>query len=159
MITPAVRTTVSVVTIALALSATLAVGACSRAGSPSTWDGTAAAPDGRVTIDFENEAQTYVDVYLVGELREWRLGRVAPGVHTRLRVPERELAATTGFIRLAVLANTLPATRLARDPRATLTIAQPVTQLLEQRWVFRQTPLASPEIFSARARASMGQSR
>src|SRR3954470_22312374 len=99
MITPYARTAVSVVTLAIGLSGTLTLGACHRAASPVTWNGRAATPDGRVTIDFENEAQTYVDVYLLGELREWRLGRVAPGAHTRLSVPERELSETSGFVR------------------------------------------------------------
>jgi len=153
MITPSVRNSVSLVTLTLGLSGALTLGACSRAGSPVTQNGAVATPDGRVTIDFENEAQTYVDVYLVGEWREWRLGRVAPGAHTRLRLPARELATTSGYVRLAVLANAAQTTQAAKDPRATFTIAQPLAQLPEQRWVFRQTPLASPEILALRARA------
>lgn len=150
MSTPNVRGRVSIVTLALALSGTVTLGACRPVASPVTWNGATVTSDGRVAIDFENEALTYVDVYLIGEQREWRLGRVGPGVHTKLRVPERELAASSGFVRLAVLANASQSSQVARDPRATFTIAQPVGSLFEQRWLFRQTPLASPEILPRR---------
>jgi hypothetical protein len=32
-----------------------------------------------LTIRFDNAAQSYVDVYLIGQQREWRLGRVEAG--------------------------------------------------------------------------------
>jgi len=152
MNTPEFRRSVSVVTVTLAVGALLALGGCRRSAAPVTWNGPSATADGRVTIDFANEAPTYVDVYLVGELREWRLGRVAPGAHTRLRLPltDDELSQMSGFVRLAVLASSVQSQQAARDPRATTTIAQPVGLLLEHQWVFRQTPLAAPEIFSKR---------
>src|SRR5262245_47749452 len=101
MNTSLVRAPVSIVTIAIALM----LGACSRAASLDTPSGALGTPDGRVIIDFVNEGQAPVDVYLISEYREWRLGRVAPGVHTRLPIPARELSTTSGFVQLAALAD------------------------------------------------------
>jgi len=154
MITSAFRATVSVVTLATALSATITLGACSHAATPNTWNGAVATPDGRVTIDFVNEAQAPVDVYLIGDVREWRLGRVAPGAHTTLAIPARELSATTGFVRLAVLSDAPFSQQAAREPRATTTMAQPVVALLGQRWTFRPRQLMSAEIFGERVNAA-----
>ena len=103
-----------------------------------------------LAIRFDNEAQTYVDVYLIGEQREWRLGRVGPGALATLRIPEEAITATSGLVRLGVLANTLYSAQAARDPRTTFTIAQPVSQLLTQRWAFWQRQSGPAEIFGAR---------
>jgi len=99
---------------------------------------------------FENEAQTYVDVYLIGERQEWWLGRVAPGARATLRIRDEALTTESGFVKLAVLADAPRSLQAARDPRATFSLAEPAPQLLAQRWTFRKTPLASPEIFGAR---------
>lgn len=148
MITPANRLTVSAISLA-ALTITLALGACARGPVPMTWDGAAVAAGDRTTIRFENEAETYVDVYLIDERREWWLGRVAPGARTTLRIKDEALTSTSGYVRLAVLANAPLTLQAARDPRATFTIAQPGASLLAQRWTFRHLQLASPEIFGA----------
>ena len=148
MITPAGRLTVSVISIA-ALSATLALGACARGPAPIAWEGAPVVAGDRTTIRFENEAETYVDVYLIGETREWWLGRVAPGARTTLRIKDVALTTTSGYVRLAVLPNAPLTVQAARDPRATLTIAQPGVSLLSQRWTFRKTQLTAPEIFGA----------
>ena len=143
MNTPAIRAAVSFIS----LTVTLALGACARTASPSTWDGPTATPERAPAIRFENEAETYVDVYFVGEQREWWLGRVAPGALAMLRIPDATWFQTSGYVRLAVLAGVPRSGQAARDPRATLTIAQPPMSLLAQRWAFRKTALASPEIF------------
>ena len=144
MITPAGRLAVSMIFLA-----TLALGACARTPTPLTWEGAPVVPGDRTTIGFENEAETYVDVYLVGETREWWLGRVAPGARTTLRIRDVALTETSGYVRLAVLPNSRLTVRASRDPRATLTIAQPGASLLSQRWTFRKTELSAPEIFGA----------
>ena len=149
MITPAGRLTVS----AISLAATLAAGACARRPAPTTWDGTATTTDQGATIRFVNEAETYVDVYLVGETREWWLGRVAPGARTTLRIGDEVLKAPAGYLRLAVLAASLRTMQASRDPRATLTIAQPRQSLLDQRWTFRQSQVTAPELFGAPVRS------
>jgi hypothetical protein len=53
-------------------------------------------------------------------------------------------------MRLAVLEGARLSMQAALDPRATLTIAQPAASMLSQRWTFRSTQFASPEIFGAR---------
>jgi len=153
MNTSAVRATVSFVTHTLALSAMVSIAACSRAGSPDTWSGPLATPGGRFTIRFDNEAPTYVDVYLVTDQREWRLGRVAPGARTALRLPEQSLTAS-GFVRLAVLADAQYSVQAAHDPRAVFTIAQPASQLLSQQWTFLAKPLASAQVFGTTAKST-----
>ena len=148
MITTAGRLTVSVIS----LAATLALGACAGRPSPTTWGGTPATTGQGATVDFVNEATSYVDVYLVGETRQWWLGRVAPGARSTLRIRDDVLATTSGYMRLAVLAGAPLSLQAARGPRATLTIAQPATSLLDQRWTFRQSQLSAPELFGARVR-------
>jgi len=148
MITTAGRLTVSVIS----LAATLALGACAGGPSPTTWGGTPASTGQGATVDFVNEATSYVDVYLVGETRQWWLGRVAPGARSTLRIRDDVLATTPGYMRLAVLAGAPLSLQAARGPRATLTIAQPATSLLGQRWTFRQSQLSAPELFGARVR-------
>lgn len=145
MTTPAGRLTVS----AVSLAAALALGACASGPPPTTWGGTTATAGRGATIPFVNEAEKYVDVYLVGETREWWLGRVAPGARTTLRIRGDVLAVTSGYLRLAVLAGAPLTMQAARDPRATVTIAQPGQSLLDQRWTFRQSQVAAPELFGA----------
>ena len=148
MLTPAGRLAVS----AISLAATLVLGACAGRPSPTTWGETAVTTGQGATIRFVNEAETYVDVYLVGETREWWLGRVAPGARTTLRIRDDLLAATSGYLRLAVLAGAKLTAQAARDPRATFTIAQPGPSLFDQRWTFRQSQLMAPELFGAPVR-------
>jgi hypothetical protein len=146
MLTPAGRLTVSTLSFAV-LMATL--GACARGPAPVAWEGAPIAAGDRTMIRFENEARTYVDVYLIGETRQWWLGRVAPGANTTLRIKDEALEVTSGYVRLAVLPDGPLTVQAARDPRATLTIAQPGASLLSQRWTFRQSQLTAPEIFGA----------
>lgn len=145
MTTPRARAMVSIVSLAAALAAPLALTACARATTAAA----ARAPAPALTIGFLNEAPVQVDVYLVSELRQWRLGRVAPGVRTTLRIPEAALTMSSGFMRLAVLADATFSADAARDPRATLTIAQPVSELLTQRWTFWRPQLAAAELLGA----------
>ena len=144
MITPGIRTAVSVFSIASAL----ALAAC--AGGPSaTWNDAVTPSERRVAIQFDNEAQSSVDVYLVGQTREWRLGRVAPGARTTLWIPESAVSPTSGFVRLAVLAGAPPSAQASLDPRAVFAIAQPGWDLIGQQWKFSQRQSASPELFGA----------
>ena len=147
MTTPRTRAAVS---LAVALT-TLALGACAAGPSHFARDGVPVSPADAIAIRFDNEAQVYVDVYLVGDQREWPLGRVQPGARATLRIPEAALAGTSGFVQLAVLAGTVRSIQAARDPRATLTIAQPAGMLLSQRWTFSQRQLSAPEILGSHA--------
>jgi hypothetical protein len=150
MITPATRLTVSFLSLAALLGTTLVLGACARGRSPVTWGGAVVTLERPLTIAFQNEAGTYADVYLIGEKREWWLGRVAPGARATMRIRAEALETESGFVKLAVLAGAPRSLQAARDPRATFSLAQPASQLLAQRWTFRKTPLASPEILGAR---------
>ena len=150
MTTPRSRSMVSVMlSLAATLASGLALGACAARTAPAT---EVAPRPAALTIGFENEAQVQVDVYLVGEERQWRLGRVAPGARTVLRVPEAALREGSGFMRLAALADATLSVDAARDPRATITIAQPVTELLAQRWTFWHPQMASARLLGAQVR-------
>lgn len=142
MLTTGIRAAVSFVT----LSSTLMFGACGRSASFIAQNDPLATVGRGFTVAFENEAQTYADVYFVGEQRQLWLGRVAPGALTTLQIPVAALLDNSGYVRLAVLAGAPRTAQPASDPRATLSIAQPVSTLLAQRWTFRKLELALPEI-------------
>jgi hypothetical protein len=147
MLTPATRAVVSRFALAVGTSVTLAAAAC----APRSYQTSAAAgPERAATVRFDNEAQTYVDVYLIGEQREWLLGRVEPGARAMLRLPPAALSQTAGFMRLATLTGSGFTVQAARDPRATFTIAQPAASMVAQRWTFSQRQLSTPEILSSR---------
>ena len=150
MITPVARLTVSCLSLAALFGTTLVLGACAGGASPVTSGGVVVTPERPLAIDFENEAETYVDVYLIGEKREWWLGRLAAGARGTLRIREEALTTESGFLKLAVLADAPRTLQAARDPRATFSLTEPASRLLAQRWTFTKTPLASPEIFGAR---------
>ncbi len=151
MITPATRATVSGLSIFAALTATLALGGCAGGVSHARRDVAAVTLSVDPVIAFQNEAEVNVDVYLVAEQREWRLGRVAPGAREKLRIPDAAFAATLGFVRLAVIAGEAPSVQAARDPRASYTIAQPASELLLQRFSFVERQLDGPQILALRA--------
>ena len=141
MITPRTRAIVSF--LATTTTAALALGACAGGPSRPAADGRALVP-GAPTVRFDNEGREHVHVYLVGEQREWLLGRVEPGARATLRLPPASLGACPGFVRLAVLAGGRLTAQAALEPRALLTIAQPAAAILAQRWTFGQgqlTPL------------------
>jgi hypothetical protein len=147
MLMTAIRSAVSLVSLTLPL----ALGACARAASPVASNGATATSARPFAIRFENQAQTYVDVYFVGQLREWWLGRVSPGALVSLQIPDAAWLENEGYVRLAVLAGVPRSGQAARDPRSTMTIAQPTSSLLSQRWTFHQTQLQTPELFGQKA--------
>jgi hypothetical protein len=128
---------------------TLALGACTSAPGR-----TAEAPSpieaAQVSLRFDNQARSHVHVYLVGEKREWLLGRVEPGAVATLRIPEESLESNPGFVRLAVLAGGQATQAAARDARARLTIAQPASSILTRHWRFAQGELTSRGLNAAR---------
>jgi hypothetical protein len=150
MTTPLTRALVSFVA---TMTVTLGLDACVR--PPSRPLAEPARVEGRhLTIRFDNSAREHVHVYLVGEQREWLLGRVEPGAVATLRIPEASLAGSAGssrFMRLAVLTGERVAVQAARDPRATFTIAQPASAILSQEWKFERGQL-TPLHFGGRKR-------
>ena len=135
---------VSIVSLVAVLGGTFVFGGCASSASQVSL-----APEASLTILFDNAEQSYVDVYLVGERRQWRLGRVEPGAHAILRIPEAALTDAPGFVRLAVLEGASLSLEPSRDRRAVLTIAQPRSQLTAQRWTFSKFQSASLQIVGA----------
>ena len=129
---------------------TLALGACASAPARPALDQPSPVEAGQAGLRFDNLARSYVHVYLVGEKREWLLGRVEPGAVATLRIPEGSLESNPGFVQLAVVAGGQLTLRAARDPRAQLTIAQPASSILSRQWRFVPGQLTSREVHAAR---------
>jgi hypothetical protein len=131
------------VSIAATMTITLGLGACLSTPSRAVLDEVMSTDKHKLTIRFDNLAREHVDVYLIGEKREWPLGRVAPGAIAHLRVPDGALAENSTMVRLAVLTGERRTLQAARHARAALTIAQPASAILSQRWKFSQGQLTS----------------
>ena len=146
MTTPRIRSSVS---LAAVLSFAIALGACAPSRIAS--NPPAPAEGASVTLRFDNAARDYVHVYLVGDKREWLLGRVEPGARATLRIPDDALSASPGSVRLAVLQGQRVTLRAASEPGVAFTLAQPAGEIVSQRWTFSQ-PLASGQLTSMRLR-------
>ena len=147
----------SLVSLATALAITLAVVGCASARAPLAADAAAAAVGIPLTIRFDNDARDYVHVYLVGDKRQWLLGRVEPGARVTLRIPDDAVAEDGAAIQLAVVSGGRVSLRAAREAPAAITILQPTAEVLAQRWTFSQTlatgRLTSLPVGGARAAA------
>jgi len=146
----------SLVSLAAALTVTLTLGGCVSAPSRTAWDAPAAADGTPLVVRFDNDARDYVHVYLIGEQRQWLLGRVEPGARATLRIPETALAGNPGSMRLAVLAGQRVTLHAAGAPGAAIAIAQPAAAFLSQRWSFSQTLANGQLTVLPRARAEVG---
>ena len=135
MITPRTR---SFVSFAAALTVALALAGCATTLSHSASSGLAPTDELPLAIRFDNAARDYVHVYLVGEKREWYLGRVEIGARATLRIPDDALA-DAGPMRLAVLEGQHRTPRVADDSHAATTFRQPIAAILSHRWTFSQT--------------------
>lgn len=145
MTTPRIR---SLVSVAASLAATLALAGC--ASAPSRASATPAPIESvATTVRFDNIGRDYVRVYLVSETREWLLGRVEPGARATLRIPEDALASNTSSMRLAVVPGGGVTLRAAGGARVSLTLAQPASEILSQRWSYSQAS-ANGELTSLR---------
>jgi hypothetical protein len=134
MTTPYRRAFVSAAAI---MTLALALGACFRPLPPRPTD------DRALTFRFDNDGREYVHVYLVGMKRQWLLGRVEPGAIATLKIPVDAIEESAAFVRLAVLTGERVTLEASSHPRATLTIAQPVTAVLAQSWRFSEGSLTS----------------
>ena len=122
------------------LSAFLA-GGC--ASSSKRIEGAPFAREMRDGLRFDNNGRDRVDVYLVGEARSWRLGRLEPGQARWLSLPRDIPGSDLGRLQLAVIANAAQTVDPLRDPRAVLTLRQPVAVLTGTRWGFVQGQLTT----------------
>jgi hypothetical protein len=135
MITPHTR---SLVSFAAALTVALALAGCASIPPRPASGGLDPNQQLPHAIRFDNGARDYVHVYLVGEKREWWLGRVEIGARATLRIPEDALSEA-GPMRLAVLEGQRRTPRVAGDARATTTLGQPIAAIVSQRWMVSQT--------------------
>ena len=120
----------------------LALAACAGPQTRMATNGVAPVEARALTFRFDNQGHDAVHVYLIGQRREWLLGRVEPGAVATLRMPDEVFDSDPGFVQLAVLAGGV-SQRAARDPRSQLTIAQDPSMLLARRWQFSQGQLMS----------------
>ena len=150
MSTPPTRRHVS---LAATLVLTLALGACASAPRAATI-GASAEQDRPLAVRFDNGGRERVYVYLIGQKREWLLGRVEPGATAMLRLPDASLADDPGFVQLAVITGAHVTQQAARDPRARLSIAQPTSAILSQGWRFAMGELTSPVPRAGRGNSS-----
>jgi hypothetical protein len=125
-----------------------ALGLTASAGAPHPPEPEPAA------IRFDNEATVQVDVYLVSGQFQWRLGRVPPGMRAMLRVPESAIESTMGFVRVAVIPGSPMSAQADESPRAVFAIMQPVSEVLSQRWTFRQPAAAALQLEGTRLAAA-----
>lgn len=125
----------------VSLLATLSLGACATRAARTGPEERPHAATRTPAIRFDNDGRERVHVYLIGETREWLLGRVEPGVIARLPLPLQSLTGGTGLLRLAVVAGAPVSLQAAREARATITLAQPASALLEHRWTLVQGQL------------------
>jgi hypothetical protein len=131
----------ALVSLAAVMTATLALGACFQAASGR--DRPPSLDDRLPRLRFDNGGREHVHVYLIGEKREWLLGRVEAGAIATLRIPQQALVENAAFVRLAVIAGERITLQAARNPRARLTLAQPASAILSQEWMFSQGSLTS----------------
>jgi hypothetical protein len=129
----------SLVSLVAALTLTLGLGGCAGNPTHSGLNDPAPVAARPATIRFDNEARQYVHVYLVGQNRDWLLGRVEPGARATLRIPAEAISDDSWQMQLAVVAGDRVAIRAASKPGAQVTIAQSAGQLLAQKWTFTQT--------------------
>lgn len=130
----------------VAIVAAVVLGGCASARRPVVWDASDVLADGAPTIRFDNQGQREVDVYLVGDRQEWRLGRVAAGATAKLDIPEAAIVESAGFVRLAVIAGGPPSARAGLDPRSRFSIAQPLAELPQQRFTYVERQLGAPQL-------------
>lgn len=135
MTTQRIRPFVSLI---VALIVSLACGGCASAPSRVARDGSASSEARTSFVRFDNDGREYVHVYLVGEKRQWLLGRVERGASTTLRIPGVALMEDGGWARLAVLAGGRVTQRVLEEPRAVISIAQPAMHVFSERWTFSQ---------------------
>lgn len=124
-----------------ALLGVLCIGGC--ASSRHLADGMPVARETRDVLRFDNDGRDRVDVYLVGEVRSWRLARLEPGQARWLSLPNDIPASDLGRLQLAVITDATQTVDPLRDPRAVLSLRQPLGALTGTRWGFVQGQLAT----------------
>ena len=153
MTTPRFR---SVVSLAAALTVAFTLAGCAAAPSRLASPGPGSTERTSRTVRFDNEARDYVHVYLIGEQREWLLGRVEAGARAMLRIPDEALAGDPRSMQLAVLTGERMTLRAADAARTATSIQQSAEAILSQRWSFSRV-LANGQLNSFRLGRSGAQ--
>ena len=126
-------------TVGLLLCAFPLAGCVTRSGRSEATRGVEAAA--RPVISASNEGSDWLDFYIIGDAREWYLGRVAAGGKARLPLPADLPRDGQGTLQLAVIAGAPRGVQARRDPRAVVTVQQPLRALLGQHWTFARRQL------------------
>ena len=102
----------------------------------------------RDSLLVDNDTRQRIDVYLIEATQDYLLGRLEAGSKKWLSLPARSAVPGAGWVSLAVLVDAPRSLRPSRDANAVLTIRQPMTALLGQRWVFAENQLrgSSPRL-------------
>ena len=114
-------------------------GCATRSGRSEASRGAEAAA--RPAIRANNEGSDWLDLYLIGDTREWYLGRVAAGGKAWLPLPADFPPDRQGTVQLAGIAGARRGLQAGRDARAIVTVQQSVTALLGQHWRFSHRQL------------------
>lgn len=134
----------------VALLSIISLGGCARSAVHA--DGAAGVNTPRESLRFVNEGRDRIDVYLAGETRTWRIGRLEPGQARWLTVPRDIPMGDLTRLQLVVLANAALSVDPRRDSRAVTTIKQPVGELAGARWAFWRGQLTSLRLDAGRGR-------
>jgi hypothetical protein len=121
----------------------LMLGACARTPSRPALHEPAPVEWLPLSIRFDNDARDYVHVYLIGDGRQWLLGRIEPGAIATLKIPDAALGGKLQFVQMAVIMGGRLTPDAAHDSRATLTGLQPAAAMLSQQWRFSQGQITS----------------
>ena len=144
---PYARVSLTAITI---LTLALSLGACAGSQSRTATYGASPSQTAATSFRFDNEARDHVHVYLIGQRREWLLGRVEPGSIATLRIPDDLYDSDPGFVQLAVITGGGVSQKAALDPRAQRTIAQDPSGIVSRRWQLTQGQLTSLGLTSSR---------
>ena len=149
MTTPRTR---AVVSLAAAVFGILTLDGCVRPPSPS--DEPPPVSSYPLSVHFDNDARDYVHVYLIGDSRQWLLGRVDPGAIATLRIPDAAIRGNSRYVRLAVIMGGRLTQEAVADPRAQVTVLQPASAMVSHQWRFDGGELRSTQLPAARVNRS-----
>ena len=88
------------------------------------------------SITFRNQSRDRIQVYLIGEKEDWLLGRLESLESAEFRLPESAFRSTAQSIVLAVIPDWSRNLQPRRDPRATLSLKEPLVALAGEEWIF-----------------------
>jgi hypothetical protein len=105
------------------------------------------------TITFRNQSRDRIQVYLIGEREDWLLGRLESLESAEFRLPESAFRSTAQSIVLAVIPDWSRNLQPRRDPRATLSLKEPLMVLAGEEWIFVSGQFQGP--FRGQARGHL----